>query len=765
MSLTAAKRPGFRSAMSVLVIAGFLQSLSPGAAGSTADPTYPHTGAVRLETLSNRADLISGGDALVRVLLPSGVRPADVRLRVGTRNVTSAFAVRANGHLEGLVRGLKLGANTLRAVLPGGFGARLTITNHPKGGPVFSGPQVQPWVCQPTAVDAKCNQPARYEFVYKSSNPLSTGFQPYDPKSPPADVAETTTDQGVTLPFIVRVETGYQDRDQYKIATLYQPSQPWNRWRPQRQWNHKLLMTHGGGCGVAYGAGTAPNVLTDNISVSSAEPGQPLPIDELAGADSVPTALGRGFATMSTSLNNNGHNCNIVTQAESMVMAKEHLIETYGDLRYTIGTGCSGGSLTQQQVANAYPGIYQGLLTTCSFPDSWSSAAQVADYHLLRAYFEDPSKWGTGVLWTPLDWGPVEGHVAGINAVTSDDGYFSAFEPTNACPGVTDAQRYQPQTNPGGVRCGLPDYMKNVLGPRDENVWSAQEKQIGHGFGGMALGNVGVQYGLTLLEKGQITTAQFVDLNAKIGGLDIDIQPTAERFEADRPALRNAYRSGAINETNNLDRVAIIDLRGPDPGAAHDAYRAWAVRSRLEREHGQYRNQVIWFGQFPLIGDPGYMKEALLAMDRWLRAVERDKSSKTRAQKIIDDRPEDLSDRCSQIPGIEAVELPIVGRVCEQAALQTKYGTPRTVAGEALTTDANQCSLKPLRRTDYYPVSFTDAQWAQLQEAFPKGVCDYSRPGVDQVGTIPWLTYQSASGDVIYGGRPLGTPPRSVPMR
>ena len=79
-------------------------------------------------------------------------------------------------------------------------------------------------------------------------------------------------------------------------------------------------------------------------------------------------ALSRGFAVMSTALNNAGHNCNVVTQAESMVMAKERLVEQYGEIRYTIGTGCSGGSLTQQQVANAYPGIYQGILPAVQLP-------------------------------------------------------------------------------------------------------------------------------------------------------------------------------------------------------------------------------------------------------------------------------------------------------------------------------------------------------------------------------------------------------------
>ena len=100
-------------------------------------------------------------------------------------------------------------------------------------------------------------------------------------------------------------------------------------------------------------------------------------------------------------------------------------------------------------------------------------------------------------------------------------------------------------------------------------------------FAGLPLDNVGVQYGLDPLKKGLITTEQFVDLNDKIGGGSIDSVAKPERFQADQPALANAYRSGAVNSTNNLDDVAIIDLRGPDPGAFHDAYRSWAIRARL----------------------------------------------------------------------------------------------------------------------------------------------------------------------------------------
>jgi hypothetical protein len=183
------------------------------------------------------------------------------------------------------------------------------------------------------------------------------------------------------------------------------------------------------------------------------------------------------------------------------------------------------------------------------------------------------------------------------------------------------------------------------------------------------------------------------------------------------------------------------------------------VRARIEREHGDFDNHVIWFGQAPLIGDPRYTTEGLLAMDRWLTAVEADHSDASLADKIATDRPNDIQDRCSQVPGVESVTVPGIGRVCEQQDVQSRYGTPRTVAGEGVETDVQKCRLQPLRRSDYYPARFSDVQWQQLQATFPSGVCDWSQPGVDQVDTVAWQTYQDGSGAVVYGGQPLGAAP------
>ena len=740
------------SKFAVLVVAGALLaacgSSSPVAGGAGSSGGSGGGNAPLLKVLSNRADLVSGDDVLVEVVPPSGAAASGITVSLNGHDVTPAFATSASGRLLGLVTGLSAGNNTLTAK-SGNASSNLTVVNHSNSGPVISGPQLEPWTCTNTAAtDAHCNQPVQYTYLYKSTDPTKSGLQPYDPSKPATDVATTTTDQGVTVPFIVRQELGYQDRDQYRIAVLYQPGKPWSAAAPQPQFNHKLLINHGVSCGVDYQTGNAPSVTSYNpVDVTGA--GLPA-----IGGDATQYALGAGFAVMSTALDYSGHNCNVALQAESLIMAKEHLIERYGELRYTIGEGCSGGSLAQQWMANAYPGIYQGILPTCSFPDAWSVATQFADYHLMLAYFSDPSKWGSGVLWLPTQMADVEGHITILNSEVSDNAQFHVAVPTDHCAGVSDAQRYDPVNNPGGVRCSIIEAAINIFAPRQPDIWSANEKKLGRGFAGFAVDNVGGQYGLQSLQRGGITPDQFLDLNAKVGGLDIDTNPTAARTPANEPALANAYRSGMINEGNNLDRTAIIDCRGPDPGLFHDSYRAFAMRARLDREHGSHANQMIWEGPIPIVGDAQCALNSLMAMDRWLAAVEKDASNTPLAQKLVADKPSDLSDEC-----YDGIGTKLTSDLCGGVVVPV-YATPRMIAGDDITTDANKCQLKPLDRNDNYGlVPFTDAQWAQMQQLFPSGVCDYSKPGVDQQPTIPWQTYQDSAGHVIYGGRPLPAAP------
>src|SRR3954454_17925974 len=201
-------------------------ALAPGAAEA-------RTPAPTITVLSNRADLVSGGDALVRVTVPAGVAASRLRLPAGGRDVTNVLVSTAPRQLDGLVTGLPEGRVALVASVRGTAttrrqatrhrrsarraprrrpaftgrartrtvsAARLYVTNHPIGGPVFSGPQIEPWTCAPGAQDPQCDRPPTFQYYYlpkgaptagatlpgTNSNSNGGSFQPYDPKNPPA---------------------------------------------------------------------------------------------------------------------------------------------------------------------------------------------------------------------------------------------------------------------------------------------------------------------------------------------------------------------------------------------------------------------------------------------------------------------------------------------------------------------------------------------------------------------------------------------------
>jgi len=579
---------------------------------------------------------------------------------------------------------------------------------------------------------------------------VRSAFQPYDPAAPPSDVATTTTDDGHTVPFIVRVELGYSLRDQYRIAALFNPATQGRTPSPTAAnpgFNHKLVLAHGTSCDTSYASGTATDVLFEQ-------------------------ALAQGFAVASHALDNAGHNCNLVTQAESLIRTKEMVVERFGPLRYTIGSGCSGGSLVQQQVANAYPGVYQGITPQCSFTDAWSSAQQYVDYVGLRAYLEGPGSTQSGIV--PAQWPSIFGHANPANQITFTTAIPNSGDPSRSCPGVPAAKVFTTASQKG-VRCSFQDYMKNVFG------------LDAHGKAHRPISNVGVQYGLSgfLSSLGAnvgdptrppLTSDQFVALNAGVGGYDIDFDHTAARTQGDPVAQDRVYRSGAVDTAAHLDQVAIIDLGGPEPGAFHDVYRKFALRDRLVREHGTSANQVFWQGHTPLLGDPQFAESAITAMDTWLAQIEKDKSSTPLAKKIIAaESPAAIHERCV---GTEGADAPL--EECRAAVGATLFSSPRIEAGGGDTAlingvgpktvgfadDRLDCQTMPIESFVYagkeFANVFTSAQQATLKKTFPTGVCDYSKPGKGFQAAQTWQRYQDAEGGVVYGGVPIGAAPQST---
>jgi hypothetical protein len=658
------------------------------------------------------------------VVLPGRVVPSSVRFSVDGRDVTAAFAVRADGRYLGVVTGLANGANDVMASMHNGPTVHLTVTSHPGGGPVFAGPQVQPWICEsvtgfPAPADAQCNAPAAVSYVYMDAGTHT--FKPYDPSAPPAaaQIAQTTTDQGVTVPYIVRSEHGAMDRGLYDVSVLDDPASGWAPWAAQSGWNHKLLYQFGGGTAPWHTNGAPQSDLVD-------------------------LALSRGFMVANNNLNIRGEDGNDVVSAEALMMLKEHIAETYGAIRYTIGTGCSGGSIQQYVIAADYPGLLDGIQPNCSFQDSWTTANEVNDCHLLRHYFNsaggftaaqqaavmDTQDTSVCLFWD-LSFAPV-----GIPSRVSN----CNLQGTPLASVV-----YDPVLNPGGVRCDLQDYQSAIWGLRPQD-----------GFARSPFANVGVQYGLSALESGSITPEQFVALNAGVGGTDIDLNFTATRAQPDLVAQSIAYRTGQVTNGTELANVPIIDLRGSHNfNDIHTDYHSYVMRARLDAANGGHGNQLIWTWNGSLFGigpPPSIALKSFLTIDQWLSNIEADTRNVPLSQKVLDDKPTGASDECFIGASLTETTDPAA---C--AAAFPHYGDARLGAGESMTDNAMQCQLKPLDRADY-PVTFTDDQWTRLQQAFPTGACDWSKPPVGFQPSVPWLTFEGGPS-----GQPVPPPPDSHP--
>src|SRR5436190_852493 len=152
MSTVAAQRVHTR--LFLVLVLGATVFAAPAVARFGAARSTP--AAPTIEVLSNRADLISGEEALVAAALPPGTDAQQVKVLLGSSDVSSEFALRDNGQYEGLLTGLAVGNNTLTVVLPNGASTSQTIVDHAGGGPLFSGPQVGPWVCQNGSKDPQC---------------------------------------------------------------------------------------------------------------------------------------------------------------------------------------------------------------------------------------------------------------------------------------------------------------------------------------------------------------------------------------------------------------------------------------------------------------------------------------------------------------------------------------------------------------------------------------------------------------------------------
>jgi hypothetical protein len=733
-----------RRALAVGVSAMLAASFAAFSTVAIGDPPASDVGII---TLSTRPDLVSGGNVLVQVTLKHENRNHPVAITLNGHDVSGAFRPGgAPDTLIGLVTGLNLGKNTLRVQGNGSSGlkdATLELTNYDIRGPMISGPHEVPFICQtqdftlpdgtklglPT--DADCSAPTKITYLYMPTG--GTAFVPLpNPSVLPANVAKTTTTTGATVNFIVRVETGTINRGIYQTSILHDPtSDPVpSPFTPPKGWNKRLIAIEGFGC---PGGWYVQGATEGSLSFSG------LDFDLLS-----PARLGEGYALFTNTLQHPSNSCNSVLSGESALMTKEHFIETFGVPLYTVSEGCSGGSYGSIQLADALPGLFDGALIACTFPDPLGIAFSGSDGHLLTHYFTvtDP------VGFTPAQQVAVSGYKgtqAWYDAANQSGrtdpvpgrvdvaGYSSAVWN----PAVPVALRYDPVTNTHGARPTVYDVSHNMYGVNPLT-----------GFALRPFDNVGVQYGIAALNAGQITTTQFLNLNQFIGGYDQDFNYVANRVVGDLGAIKRAQQSGLqLGGNGGLASIPLFDISGiyNDDGGYHYQWFHFATRDRMAQANGDTGNHVMWRG------NPVPFTPAWSTFIQWVEAVTADTSDVPAHQKVTQDKPAAAVDGCWSSSTTFIAEPQVFGRLptTQCNTLFPSYAFPRYVAGGPLAANIIKCQLKPVDLNDYQ-VNFTSAELTRLHNIFPNGVCDWSKPGVNQTGVVPWASFGPSPDNLVF---------------
>ncbi len=652
-------------------------------------PGLESRAAFEIRTLSSRADLVSGGDALIAVKVPAGTRADQLTVTLNGHNVMSRLTLdAATGDFRGLIDGLAVGTNRVTAKITSPrHEATLTIVNHPITGPILSGPHLAPYECSTEAsglgpaLDANCSAPRKVWHLYRSTD-NTFKMLPEREGPRPADLATTTTSDGKTVPYIVRVDSGTINRAIYQIAMLDDPD----------GWNRKFVVSFGGSSGTQYIQG-----------VMAPPPG---------GGVLNHQALSKGFGYLISSELVNGRRGNGVLQGETLMMIKEYIIERYGVPKFFIGSGGSGGAIQQLVITQMYPGLLDGLMPSLTFPDS---SLHTIDSILLTNLWPRLDK----SVWTQAKISAVEGFTPGT-ARMWNAAYGRLGVPTNAagCALADKTLIYDPVTNPRGARCTTQDIRVNYYGRDPKTGWARRPTD-----------NVGLQYGLAALKSGAITVDEFLDVNEKVGGTDIDGAVVPQRTEGDPIALKGMYESGLKASYNAaLGNVPILMSRTytDNRGDIHDRQRDFVVRARLERANGRSDNSVIWIASTftPL-------QASLDVMDTWLEAMAADPAALS-IDKVVKHKPANAVDTCWDGSGVKIVEPASFSAQNKCNTLYPVHSEPRLVAGAPLTNDVMKCQLKPINFAEY-KVAFTDAQQTRMKTVFPTGVCDFSKPGVAQV--------------------------------
>lgn len=616
-----------------------------------------------------------------------------------------------------------------------------------------------------------CGAPTIVEYFYKSVDPArSEGLQPLaDPLKPPADLAQIEID-GRLHDYIVRYERGTINRFIYAISLIVPAETDPNR-PDLSAWNGILVFWFGGGVGIGHQQ-ASDHALGHVSDEAHLDP-------DSSGALNEPL-LERGYAVVSSTATVTSTSYNLLLSGRTAEMLKEQFEGLYDRPRYSFAVGASGGAVQQLSYEQNIPELLDGLVISHAYPDMITQTISVGDCELLEYYFDVTDARVNGTNRVNPRWISWENRrlIEGMNAL---DGF-----PTQHAPDASGIPLAS-SAGPGSSECiegwrgNLPAVSNPLFVPLNRSYRLILEHEPaafaathfsffddlveifgtleGSSLARRTTDNVGVQYGLSPLQRGEIDTQEFLLLNAWVGGpsdprqmvpegVPFDrsdpafISPwshknaTAEqalesgaafapRTTGDLEAIEAAYRSGLVF-LGEIEAPVINLLPYLEPHLdMHNSRQSFSIRERLLKARGQegLENHVILAFEGEELAAPLGLA-ALKDLESWLDEGQ---------------RPEGLQDACLDSGGnlLGAGEDVWNGVLTEDPAddgLCARtfpiFSSSRIVAGDDIRDSTFKCFKvavdEALAGGFYGGAVFDEAQIKRLRQIFPEGVCDYS---------------------------------------
>lgn len=549
--------------------------------------------------------------------------------------------------------------------------------------------------------------------------------------------------------WIIRAETGTIHRHIYVL--LMPSSKQDQRAKPDlSRWNGKAIYYFRGGISIGFQQGkTDIRRLTRDMK----------------------EALYQGYAVIYSTATETDNTYNIRLQEDTALRVKRQFSARFGAPKYVIGIGGSGGGLQQYLYAQNQPGIIDGGVALIAYPDMVTQIQYTLDCELLEYYFDHLAS-------DRQFWRQPEKRQAVMGLTVSND-----YRPRLSW--LTDAasllKGHWPDSPPPASECNkgwrgsVPlvnnpkfhsDYFRFSRSVREHMFWTHWQDNRDiygtddNGRSPSVWSNDGVQYGLMALRQGDINSEQFVEINARIGswkpaeqmtnarfwhisgdsrlyrfspygehnmsheGSAVDIAP---RYQGDLPAAQAAYQSGNVFLGKLNFPVMDVRMYLDHRLDIHHTWAALSSRQRILDAGSDIAMQPIWISHKPY--NP--MWDAIAVMDQWLSNYQTTKDWQAA-------RPELANDRCFDDEGSTIAAGNDVwdgdwnskpdGRCSQEMPF---HKGSRQVAGENIAGMTFQCSLisidQAIEQGMYEPIDMQPFK-QRLQQIFPNGVCDYSKP-------------------------------------